>query len=257
MPSRLYDAGLHVYGEVGVATRLAVLAGFQLLRGLSLAPESPGSGAGTTALGIGDLDAGLRLLLFDEEVTCSLQATLGIPTGRSDASLPLGTGDLRGAFVLSVGRVGARVPLFFSVDLGGNIRGSGRQRAMGLVGDGTTVTIDYASELLYAGELGYLVSREPRGRRVRLSPRVRLDGRYGTRAPTTPTAAALVEAPIAPESVRFVRLSAALGVEIAVGRPSRSTPITSLIIDLSGGAFVWGEGLPAAGQASLAFGIKR
>jgi hypothetical protein len=244
VPTRLDDGGLQLYGEVGIATRLAVVADFQPLHSLRLAR----GGSDVTAVGTGDLDAGLKLLLFDEEVTCSLQATLGIPTGRSDAALPLGTGDLRGAFVLSIGHVWDRVPLFFSVDLGAIVRSSGDQRV-----NGVTTTIDYASELVYAGELGYLAKLSER---VRLTPRVRLDGQHGVRKPTTPVPSDLIDAPIAPESVRFVRVTAGIGVDVALSSRARG-PVTHLLVDATGGAFVWGEGLPAAGQVSLGFGLKR
>lgn len=254
--TRLYDAQTRLYAEVGLATRLAVLARFTMLHAVALPRAGePSSGA----VGVGDLDAGFRLQLLDEEVTCALEATLGIPTGPSGGRQPLGTGDLRGQALLSIGHVGQRRPFYVVLDLGAQLRSSGHQSALasgqlgglapGVPLNGATVTLDYASELVYALELGYIARL---GERTRLFSHVSLDGRYGLRAP-----AVLLIDPISPVSTRFVRLGAGLGLEVTPRRRPRDGVPLRLLIQGGGGAFVWGEGLPAAGDLSLALGLSR
>ncbi len=251
--TRLYDAQTRLYAEVGLATRLAFVARFTLLRDVDLSkrPSEPGS----RAIGIGDLDAGFRVQLLDEEVACALEATLGIPTGRADGMQPLGTGDLRGQVLLSIGHSGQRLPFYVVIDLGAQLRSSARQSALAagspMPGDvgASTIDIDYASELVYALELGYVARL---GERLRLFSRLTLDGRYGLRAPST-----LPIDPIAPASLRFVRVGAGLGLEIAPRPKAASRSPLRVLVQVSGGAFVWGEGLPAAGDVSVALGISR
>jgi hypothetical protein len=250
--SRLYDAQTRLHAEVGIATRLAFIASFTLLRDVDLTRPAE---RGSHALGIGDLDAGFRVQLLDEEVACALEATLGIPTGRADGAQPLGTGDLRGQVLLSIGHIGQRVPFYVAVDLGAQLRSSAKQSALaagtpmpGVIG-ASTFDIDYASELVYAFELGYIARL---GERLRLFSRVTLDGRWGLTTPPT-----LPIDPIEPESLRFLRLGAGLGLEIAPRSRSAMRSPLRVLVQLSGGAFVWGEGLPAAGDVSFALGISR
>jgi hypothetical protein len=250
--TRLYDAQTRLYAEVGIATRLAFVARFTLLRDVDLTRPAE---RGSHALGLGDLDAGFRVQLLDEEVACALEATLGIPTGRADGAQPLGSGDLRGQVLLSIGHIGQHLPFYVVIDLGAQLRSSARQSALaagvsmpGGVG-ASTVSIDYASELVYALELGYVARL---GERLRLFSRVTLDGRYGLTAPPV-----LPIDPIAPESMRFVRVGAGLGLEIAPRSKAASRSPLRMLVQVSGGAFVWGEGLPAAGDVSVALGISR
>ncbi|MEO6951003.1 MAG: hypothetical protein ABI321_04245 [Polyangia bacterium] len=248
-PARLRDGAALVYGEIGLATRLAVVVDFTLVRSVTVERQDTRA---LSSVGVGDLHAGLRLVLLDEEVSCAIEAKLGIPTGRSDGEVPLGTGDLRGELTLHLGHVWERVPFFVQVALGAELRGSGTQRVespsfMSSVHD---VNVDYASELVYAAEVGYLARI---GERVRLSPSIRVDGVYGTRKPTTDEPASLEVDPIAPASMRYLRLTAQLAAEI---RPSPKKP-GAVVVGLGGGAFVWGQGLPAEGQVTLALGYKR
>jgi len=251
--TRFYEARSRVYAEIGLATRLALVADLVLLDMISMPREG---GRARAATGVGDLDAGVRLQLFDEEVACALQVTLGIPTGHADEAQPLGTGDLRGQLVLSFGKIWERTPIFFTAELGARIRSSGTQRSLaaGLpptdplsAPDTTRSTINYASELLYGLELGYLwrVSE-----RVRITPRLTLDGRHGLTAPVV-----LAIDPVAPTSVRLLRLGASIGV----GRElrSRGKAVARLELHVGGGAFVWGQGLPAAGEVTVAVGLSR
>jgi hypothetical protein len=270
--TRLYDASTRLYGEVGLATRLALVTQLTVLRAIA----TPRAGeTARDAAGIGDLLAGFRLQLLDEEVSCALDARLGIPTGAADAPQPLGTGDLRGEVMLSVGRMGERLPIFFVIELGARLRASGTQRAQaaGRAAPGTDplspltpgerVEIDYASEILYGGELGYVVRA---GERLRITSRIALDGRHGLTAP-----ASLPIDPVAPSSVRLVRLGASLSIGAVLGRRRPTAgqamtqpmtqpitqPITQIDVRLGGGGFVWGEGIPAAGELSLALGVSR
>jgi hypothetical protein len=193
-----------------------------------------------------------------------VDARLGIPTGSSDAAQPLGTGDLRGEFVLSIGRVWERVPVFFVAELGMRIRSSGTQRAQAAgrepsaadplepTAAAARVNIDYASELVYRLELGYLW--HVRGHeRLRMTPRLALDGRHGLSAPVS-----LPIDPVAPASVRLLRLGAALSLGIALMSHGRVVHGSGEVyVGIGGGAFVWGEGLPAAGEASVWLGFSR
>jgi hypothetical protein len=250
-----------LYGEVGLAVRLAFVAELRLLG--VVATTRPGERA-REAIGVGDLDVGVRLQLLDEEVACAVEARLGIPTGNADAAQPLGTGDLRGEFVLSIGRVWERVPVFLVAELGARIRSSGTQRAQAAGRDASMVdpleptaaaarvTIDYASELVYRLELGYLW-RVRGHERLRITPRLSLDGRHGLSAPTP-----LPIDPVAPASLRLLRLGAALGFSVALLSRERASFSTGEVhVGLGGGAFVWGEGLPAAGEVSLWLGLSR
>ena len=247
--ARLLDGAALIYAEVGLATRLALVADFALARSVTVEREGTRDLSST---GIGDLHAGLRLVLLDEEVTCAVEARLGIPTGRSDGAVPLGTGDLRGELSLHLGHVWERVPFFLQVALGAELRGSGTQRveSPGLTSSVHEASVDYASGLVYAAEVGYLARI---GARLRLSPVVRVDGLYGTRRPSTEEPASLYVDPVAPASLRYVRLSVQLSAEIATAQRERGRG--AVIVSVGGGAFVWGEGLPAAGQ--LALGYKR
>lgn len=259
VPTRLYEARSRVYSEIGLATRLALVADLTLLDTIS----TPRAGrAARAATGVGDLSTGLRVQLLDEEVACSLSVTLGIPTGRSDEAQPLGSGDLRGEVVLSFGKIWERTPVFFAAELGARLRSSGTQRtlaaglapvdALGAPADARS-TINYASELLYAVELGYLWSL---GERLRLTPRVMLEGRHGLSAPLP-----LTIDPVAPTSMRFVRIGAALGFGVPLGsrRDARQAEKVKarLEVQVGGGAFVWGQGLPAAGELAIALGLSR
>ncbi len=250
--TRLYDAQTELYAEIGLATRLALITDFVLLRSLTMPIANE---AARSALGLGDLQAGLRLLLVDEEVSCALEAKLGIPTGRSDGALPLGPGDLRGEFSLSIGHAWEKLPFFLFAELGARLRSSGTQQlpAMNAFTAPTKVSIDYASELSYALQLGYAARL---GDRFQLVPRATLDGRHGLSAVTDlPPAGPLVD-PIHPRSVRMLRVGASLslGVWLRGARPRR---LERVDVQLGGGAFVWGQGLPAVGEVSLAIGLVR
>src|SRR5262249_43207229 len=78
--TRLYDAHTKLYGEIGLATRLALIVELDAL-GVVVTPRAGHSARG--AVGLGDLAAGFRLQLLDEEVACAIDARLGIPTGSS------------------------------------------------------------------------------------------------------------------------------------------------------------------------------
>ena len=249
VPARLRDGQALLYGEVGLATRLAVVADLAVVRSVTLARDGAGN---LSAVGPGDLHVGLRLVVLDEEVTCALEARLGVATGRSAGPVPLGPGDLRGDLVLHLGRVWERVPLFVQLALGAELRSSGTQRIDGptLGGASHTVSVDYAPGLVYAAELGYLARL---GERLRLSPVVRVDGQHGTHAPTTSAPASMEVDPVAPASLRFLRVTAQLSVEVRVSARRRD----ALVFSVGGGAFVWGQGLPAAGQVALALGHRR
>jgi hypothetical protein len=256
VPTRLSDGETHLYAEIGLATRLAITAEMTVL---SVIAQPRGGHLARKAVGAGDLTAGIRLQLLDEEVTCAIDARLGIPTGSADAQLPLGTGDLRGEMILSFGRVWDHVPIFLVAELGARIRSSGTQRAQaaGRPADvdplsanptDARVTLDYASEIVYGLALGYIAKvRE----RIRLQPRISVDGRHGLSAPQP-----LPIDPIAPASMRLVRLGAALGVSIDL--PQRHRRASGRVdVSVTGGAFVWGEGLPAAGDFGLALAFAR
>ena len=250
VPARLRDGQAILYGEVGLATRLAVVADLAVLRSVTLARDGTSN---LSAVGVGDLHAGLRLVLLDEEVTCAIEARLGIPTGRSDGAVPLGPGDLRGELVLHLGHVWERVPFFVQLALGAELRSSGTQRIdVSVVPQGAsrTVSVDYAPALVYAAEVGYLARTT--GGRVRFSPVVRIDGQHGTRAPSANAPASADVDPVAPASMRYLRVSAQVSAEL---RPSRRRP-DAVIVSAGGGAFVWGQGLPAAAQVSLALGYR-
>jgi hypothetical protein len=254
--TRLYDAHTKIYGEIGLATRLAIVVE---LDALSVVAMPRAGHSARRAVGLGDLAAGFRLQLLDEEVACAIDARLGIPTGSADDPQPLGTGDLRGEFVLSVGRVFERVPIVVAVELGARLRSSGTQRAQAAGRTATLVDpldpsslakvrIDYSSELVYGLWIGWLGRI---GERVRITPRVTVDGRHGFSAPE-----ALPIDPVAPASMRLLRLGAQIAVAVAL-RGRRPQPAASVHVGLGGGAFVWGQGLPAAGELSLALGFSR
>ena len=249
--ARLTDGAAQLYGEVGLATRLALIADFSLAHAVTVEREGTRD---LSSAGIGDADVGLRLVLLDEEVSCAVEARLGIPTGRSDGEVPLGSGDLRGEFTLHLGRVWEHVPFFVQVALGAELRGSGTQRveSPGLTSSVHATHVDYASGLVYAAEVGY-VARV--GERLRLSPALRVDGLYGSRRPSTEEPASLYVDPVTPASLRYVRLSVQLSAEFSTAQRTRGRG--AVIVSLGGGAFVWGQGLPAAGQLTLALGYKR
>jgi len=255
VPTRLYDSHTTLYTEVGLATRLALVADLVMVR--SLVMPRPGEQA-REALGTGDLRAGLRLLLLDEEVSCALEAKLVVPTGASDGALPLGPGDLRGEAVLSIGHVWDRLPFFIVVELGARLRSSGEQRAprTGLRA-APSVLVDYASELSYALELGYLAKLGPR---FRITPRVSLDGRHGFTSVGAAAPASSDIDPVAPASVRLLRASASLGFGVLMPRRSGSPAAIGPMrveVSLQGGGFLWGQGLPAVGELALAVGLSR
>ena len=252
--ARLLDAQSVLYTEIGLATRLAVVADLVLLRSITL-PRGGQSTAST--IGVGDLRAGLRVKLLDEEVSCALEARLGVPTGKSDGAQPLGPGDLRGELALSFGHVWDRVPVFLAGELGARVRSSGTQRLppqqVPTAGAPTRVTVDYASELTYGADLGYVARA---GERLRVVPRVGLEGRHGLRAPTTAAPASVLVDPLQPASVRLLRVSASLGFDLVLRARAASTP-AHLELAISGGAFVWGQGIPAAADIALSLGLSR
>lgn len=249
--AHLYDAQTALYAELGLATRLALIADFAVLRSVSLTRPDERARSG---LGLGDLRAGLRLVLLDEEVSCAIDAKLAIPTARSDGEVPLGPGDLRGEFTLSAGKTWDRIPFVVVVEVGARLRTSGKQRlaATSAFMTPTAIELDYASELTYALGLGYSARV---GERLQLSPRISLDGRHGFSAPNDSAPALPFVDPLHPRSVRVLRLGASLGFGISLGGAGRQ--LRRIDVQVGGGAFVWGEGLPAAGEATLAVGLVR
>jgi hypothetical protein len=223
-------------GEVGVASRLALTLDFLAFRA---AWQRMGEAGNRSSLGVSDLALGAKLLLFDDEVTATLQVNVTFPTGSATSSVPLGPGDTRADFLVLVGKVFERVPLFASAEAGVSLR-SAAQVTDPLV-PGTTKTIEYSSQIIYGATVGYTFVTKGR-RPDRITFMARAEGRYSLGRATDDGVDSFT--PVSPTLLK-------LGPTIAW------MPIPSLEIDLGGAYFVLGRTVPAFGEAVLGIVFRR
>lgn len=222
VPSSFRDAQTSLYGELGVATRLAALVELVGVRAV-WQPLPDGSSRG--AVGASALTLGAKLLLFDDQVTAALIGRVIVPLGATDGPVPLDAGDLRADLVLSVGKLFEERPFFVAGELGVRLNSSADVTDPVL---NKLVTIDYAPEILFAAQAGYtfLVRRRGLERAVVM---VQLEGRYGTAAPVEDGRGSLT-----PPSARFIK----------VGPMLAWAPLRHFEIHLGASVFAWGRGLP-------------
>jgi len=225
-----------LYGEVGLAARLSVLADFQIL---SAVVQPLAGRPARSAVGLSDLFVGMKLLLFDDEVTAALRAGAFAPIGSPTAAVPLGPGDVRGELSILVGKLFERAGVFVAAELGARLRSSAT------VGDpqhpGLTVEQAYAHQLVWAAELGWSWRAMRRGADA-LIIAVKLEGAHSLAKPVEDSLG-LLDAPV----ISYVKLGPELSWAIARG----------VQLTFGGHYFVDGRALPALGEAVLALGYAR
>jgi hypothetical protein len=229
-------ASTTLYAEVGVAQRLSVLTAFGALDAVT----QPIRGAqARSAVGVGDLLLGGKLLLFDDEITAALQVAVIAPTGSATGELPLGPGDLRADFLLLLGRAFYRPNLYLACEIGARLRGTSVIADPTQPGQLTRVT--YAHEVRYAAQAGYTWTFERRALRS-LGVVAKLEGSYAL-GPATDDGLGLLN-PLA-------------GAFFKLGPELRWSPERRLALSLGGHYFVAGRAMPAFAEVAVAIGYAR
>jgi hypothetical protein len=219
-----------LYVEVGLAARLSLLADFRFFN----ASWEPAGNLSRQASGLSDLFLGAKLLLFDDELSAALQCGLWAPIGSATGQLPLGPGDVRGDFMLLIGKLFEHPSLFISAELGVELRSSAK------VADpsGMTFTQQYSHQLRYAAAAGYSWLARRRALQT-LVIALKLEGAYALDA-ATEDGLGLLE----PRAGTYLKLGPELTWVIAYG----------VQLALGGHTFVAGRALPALSEIALALG---
>jgi hypothetical protein len=210
-----------LYAELGLGARLSLLVDFAAL---SAIVQPVGGEPDRRAVGVSDLYLGGKVLLFDDEVTASLQAAVAVPTGALTAAVPLGSGDVRGDLILLVGKIFDRPAIFVSAEVGLRLRG-----------------MDYSHQLLYAAQVGWTWRAGRRGLRA-LTVAARLEGRYALATPVEDGLGILT-----PRSERFTKLGADLVFLLGRG----------VALGVGGHGFVAAQSMPAFGEAAVSVSYAR
>jgi hypothetical protein len=216
-----------LYFEVGMAARLSLLLDWRFLSALWQVPQP-------SRVGVSDLFLGAKLILFDDEVSAAIQCGLWVPAGASTGSLPLGPGDLRGDFMLLLGKIFDRPSIFISAELGVRVRGSAKVSDQ----NGGTIQRQYSHEIRYAAAAGYTWQARRRGLAF-LGISVKLEGAYAVDSPVDDPLG-----PLEPQAGTYLKLGPQ--VTWGIGR--------GVQLSLEGNTFVVGRALPAMSEVALALG---
>ena len=224
-----------VYFELGLASRLSVLADFRAFTYVA----QPAAGHPTrSALGISDLWLATKLLLFDDELTASLLVGASVPLGDAAAAVPLGQGDVSGDIQVLVGKLLPR-RVYVAAEAGVRLRSHAR------VTDprtpGATIEQQYSHELRFAAVAG---TSFPLARRFAdaIGVAAKLEGAYALTAPVEDS---------------YGVLTPAAGTYLKLGAEFIWTPVRGVAITLGGHGFALGRALPAFGEIALAIGWSR
>lgn len=212
-----------LYAELGLASRLSVLLDFYALSAI-WQPFDDAPAYSKSAVGVSDLFLGAKLLLFDEEITASILAAVTVPTGALTATLPLGPGDVRGDFVLQVGKIFERPSIFVTADFGARLRG-----------------MSYSHELIYAAQVGWTWHAHRRALHA-LTVSLKLEGRYALGAAVEDGLGVLN-----PQSGQYTKLGPEVGFSVGRG----------FTLSAGGHYFVAGRSMPAFGEVALALTYAR
>jgi hypothetical protein len=228
--SAYHEALSDLYVEVGMASRLSLFADFRFLSAI----WQPAGNLSRSRVGVSDLFLGAKLILFDDEITAAIVCGLWAPIGSSTGAPPLGPGDLRGDFLLAIGKLFEHPSLFVSAELGVRVRGSAK------VTDptGASITQQYSHQLLYAATGGYSWYANRRALE-KLVIAVKLEGAYAVDAPVDDGYGMLE-----PKAGSYLKLGPELTWGIARG----------VQLSLAGSTFVVGRALPEMSEVALALG---
>jgi hypothetical protein len=225
-----------LYLELGLASRLAVIADFHAL---SAIVEPVAVAPSRSAVGASDLWLASKLLLFDDEIAAALEVAMTVPLGRATAAIPLGQGDFSTDFVLLLGKLFERPSLFFSVEAGL------RLRSYAEVADpnqpGRTLTQEFAHQIRFAGSAGWQWLARKRGLAALLVS-AKFEGAYALAAPVEDGLGLLD-----PRAPSYFKLGPELGY----------TPVRGLSFVLGAHYFVAARSLPAMAEIALGLGVNR
>lgn len=224
-----------LFVEVGMAARLSLLADFRFLSAI----WQPAGAATRQVVGVSDLFLGAKLVLFDDELTASLLCGVVAPIGSTNQAIPLGTGDLRGDFMLQIGKLFEHPSLFISAELGVRVRGSAE--VADPLRPGAFVENQYSHELRYAADLGYSWQAHRRALEA-LIISIKLEGSYAFDAPIE-DGLGLLDA----RAGSYVKL----GPELIWAMPR------GVRLSLGGNTFIAGKSLPAMTEIALGLGYAR
>src|SRR5688572_26671864 len=235
-PARYRQALSSLYFELGLGARLALFLDWLAL---DYVVQVASSRPDRSAFGVSDLRLGAKLLLFDDELTATLQAAVVAPTGSPTTAVPLGPGDVRAEFTLLVGKIFDRPRLHLAAELGVRVRSSAT------IADpsrpGALIVRQYSHELVYRLTVGYTRLFARRGVSS-LVFAARVEGGYAFLRPTEDGLGILV-----PEAASYTKL----GPEITWA------PYPSWQVSLGGHYFVAGRAIPAMGELALGLAYLR
>jgi hypothetical protein len=143
-----------LYFEYGILDRLTVFGDLPVL---SARQKNPGGDISYSETAFADMMLGARVGLLLQPLAVALETRLGFPTGNTMARIPTGSGDFRGELRFVFGRAFRRVPIYFDVEFGFMLRGTGKVPDPSLAGGVKLVAYD--PELVLHGEVGGVLLR--------------------------------------------------------------------------------------------------